>query len=358
MTLRNTYTAGSYGDITPRTAAFVVKELLERGMPYFVFEKFGNTKPLPKNSTQTMKWRRYFLNGDAFTDTYNPYEYYEQTGTGKIFDVASHKLTEGVTPDPVALDSEDIEVSIEQYGMYTDITDVIADTHEDPVLQEAIDIVGESGAFLVEKIRYNKLLAGTNVYYAGGTTRATVDEPISLNIQRKVVRGLKRNLGKPITKVVKSTAAYGTEPISAAYVAVCHPDLEADIRNMAGFVPAEKYGNMSAWEGEIGKVESVRYVQSTVVASLGEVGASATTGLIGTTKNEVYPILYFAANAYALVPLKGKSSVVPMVLNPNVPRGSDPLGQRGTVGIKFWTALVILQDAWMARVECGCSDLS
>ena len=34
-----------YGDISPRTAAFVVKDLMKRGMPYLILEKFGQAKP-------------------------------------------------------------------------------------------------------------------------------------------------------------------------------------------------------------------------------------------------------------------------------------------------------------------------
>jgi hypothetical protein len=30
-----------YGDISPRTAAFAAVELLKRGMPYLLIEKFG-----------------------------------------------------------------------------------------------------------------------------------------------------------------------------------------------------------------------------------------------------------------------------------------------------------------------------
>ncbi len=30
-----------YGDISPRTAAYVVAELLKRAMPYLCLEKFG-----------------------------------------------------------------------------------------------------------------------------------------------------------------------------------------------------------------------------------------------------------------------------------------------------------------------------
>lgn len=353
-----------YGDITPRTAAFVVKELLDRSTPYFVFEKFGMSKPLPKNSTKSMTWRRYFLDSAAFTDSkYNPYEYYGQDDTGELFNATARTLTEGQTPSAIDLEHKDITVEIKQYGAWTQITDVIADTHEDPILSEAVEILSETGAVLLEQTRFDVLVAGSNKYCQStqaSKVRANVDKVIDITLQRLIVRGFKRNLARPITKVVRATANYGTEPISPAFVAVAHPDLESDIRALPGFVPSEKYGTMSPWEGEIGKVESVRYVLSTVVKSLGFTGR--TTGYTGLINNAsaaaVYPILYFAANAYAVVPLKGKSSVVPMVLNPNVPREGDPLGQRGSVGIKFYSATAILQDAWMARAEVACTDLA
>ena len=250
-------------------------------------------------------------------------------------------------------------MTLSQYGVRTQITDVIADTHEDPVLQEAIDIIGEAGAFLAEQIRYGALCGGTNVFYSGtAEARSEVVAKLSLNLQRKITRSLKRNLAKPITKVVRSTANYGTEPISPAFVAVAHPDLEADIRALTGFVPAEKYGTMSPWEGEIGKVESVRYVVSTVVKELGAVGGDGTAVLETASSAHVYPILFFAANAYAVVPLKGKNAITPMVINPGTPSDSDPLGQRGHVGIKFYHACVILNDHFMARAEVACGDLS
>lgn len=38
-----------YGDISPRTAAYASKELLERANPLLVLERFGQAKPLPEN---------------------------------------------------------------------------------------------------------------------------------------------------------------------------------------------------------------------------------------------------------------------------------------------------------------------
>lgn len=345
------YTPGAFGDISPRTAAFVVKELLERAMPYLVFEKFGQSKPLDKNSTQSMKFRRYFLK-TTFASGYTPAEY---LASGN-FDPSTHTLTEGVTPDGSFLNSEDLTTQLYQYGDKVTITDVIMDTHEDNILKEAIAILGEQAALMLEKIRFQKLVAGTNVFRAGATNtlvaaRNEVVGTLTLELQRKIVRGLKRNLARPITSIVKSTPSYGTEPIAPAYVAVCHPDLEPVIREITGFVPAEKYGNSSPWETEIGKVEDVRYVTSTVISAWADAGG-AKGSMISTsgTSADVYPILYLSKDAYGITPLKGGSSITPMVVNPK-PSDSDPLAQRGHVSWKAWHGAVILNQAWMARAE-------
>ena len=76
----------------------------------------------------------------------------------------------------------------------------------------------------------------------------------------------------------------------------------------------------------------------------------STTG----TSADVYPILYLARDAYGIVPLKGKDSITPMVVNPK-PAPGDPLAQRGTVGWKAWQSAVILQDAFMVRAEVAAT---
>jgi N4-gp56 family major capsid protein len=76
------------------------------------------------------------------------------------------------------------------------------------------------------------------------------------------------------------------------------------------------------------------------------------------TKVDVYPIVYIAKNAYGTVPLKGAGSLNPVVINPGTISKSDPLGQRGYVGWKFYYAALILNEAWMSRVEVGVTDLA
>lgn len=341
----------SYGDISPAVAAWATVRMLTRALPLLVFEKFGQTYPLPTNSTQTAKFRRYFLSGATGS---------AGNGSGDFYTpLATTPLVEGVTPEGRVLANQDYTVTLAQYGDYITITDVVNDTHPDNILAEATDILGENAAQTVEALRYNILKAGTNVFYASSVAgRSSVINKISLNDQRRVTTALNRQNAKKITNVVASTADYGTKSVEASYVAVVHPDLETDIRDMTGFKPVSDYGpHTSPMEGEIGSVEQVRYLATTVAVPFAGVGAAvSTSGLrsVGGVNVDVYPVLYFARDAFGIVPLKGKSAMTPMVVNPK-PAAGDPLGQRGTVGWKLWTATVILQEAFMARLEVGAT---
>jgi N4-gp56 family major capsid protein len=349
--------ATKYGDISPRTAAFAVKDLLKRGMPYLILEKFGQAKPLPMNSSKTIKFRRYFLDTTLSTlsTKFNPLDYFQGDATSN-FDPSSKTLTEGVTPTATALESADVEATLVQYGDLVTITDIVRDTHEDNILKEAIDILGEQAAILIEKTRFNVLKAGTQVVRPTDSTRAAEYVKFTATTQRIVTRTLKRQLAKPITSVVSSTPSYGTEAIAPSFVCVCHPDLEYDIRACTAFVPTEKYGTMSPWEGEIGKIADCRYILSTIIAPWTGAGAGTGTTVIETSSAaDIYPMLYFARDAFGVVALKGKDSIVPMVVNPT-PSDSDPLAQRGHVSWKALTTTIILNDAYMCRAEVACTD--
>lgn len=322
----------SYGDISPRTAAYAEKELLKRGLPFLVLEKFGQAKTLPEASSKVIKFRRY-----------------------SALPTVPTALTEGVTPTGQQLAVTDITATLTQYGDKVTISDVIMDTHEDPVLNEAVTLIGEQAAQMIEKMRFGVLKAGTNVLYANGAARNAVNTAITVNLQRRAVRALKRQNARFITSVVRSTPSYGTENVAPGFVALIHPDLEADVRQLSGFVPAEKYGSMTPWENELGKCEDVRYVSSTIFEPWADAGGAKGTMLSTTgTSADVYPVLYVARDAYGIVALKGMFAVTPMVVNPK-PSDSDPLAQRGHVGWKAMQTAVILNDLWQVRVEVAAT---
>lgn len=341
----------AYGDITPAIAAYAVVRMLKRAVPYLQLERFGQPYPLPQNNTQTAKFRRYYLQGATGA---------AGSGSGAfVAPTAITPLVEGVTPSGSKLANVDYTVTLAQYGDFVTITDVVMDTHTDPILQTATDVLGEQAALTVETLRFNVLKAGTNVFYANNVAgRVNISAAISLTDQRRVTTALNRQNAKKISQVVASSPDYNTKSVEAAYFAVCHPDLETDIRGMSGFKPVADYGpHTSPFEGEIGSVEQVRYLTSTVIAPWADAATSGTLGALRSTTGtyaDVYPVLYFGRDAFGHVPLKGKNSMTPMVVNPK-PAAGDPLGQRGTVGWKLWTATVILQDAFMARLEVGAT---
>lgn len=327
-------TVTTYGDISPRTAVLSAKKMLRRGLPHLVLERFGQSRPMPAKNSRVIKFRRY-----------------------NALPLATTPLTEGVTPTAKQLTVTDVQATLDQYGDLTTITDVVMDTHEDPVLQEGVEVLGEQAAQTIETVRFNVVKAGTNVQYANGVdARNKVVAEMTLADQRKATRTLKRQNAKRITRIVKSTVDYGTEPIAPAFIGLIHPDMETVIRGLNGFVPTEKYGQMTPFESEIGKVDDVRYVTSTVFEPWedagGDKGAMISTG---DTKANVYPCLIVARDAYGIVPLKGKNSLTPAVINPK-PSDSDPLGQRGHISWKSMQTAVILNDMWMVRIESAVTD--
>lgn len=323
----------SQGTLSTMANVYVVAKMLIRALPYLVFEKFGQAYPLPTKSTKTAKFRRF-----------------------ESLDATPTELTEGVTPTAQTFTVTDIEATVHQYGNLVTMTDVLLDTNDSPVMEQVTQIVGEQAAETVENMRIGVLLGGTNVEYSNGTSRAEVNTPISLPLQRRITRKLKNQKARMITDSIKSTPRFYTESVAPCFVAVCHPDCEADIRSMPHFIDVKDYGNAGPWENEIGAVEGVRYLFTTLMKSWPDAGGNKTNAagdtMVSTsgTKADVYPILFLAKDAYGLVPLKGAESLTPVIINPSHTE-SDPLAQRAHVAWKTMQTCVILNQAWMVRAE-------
>lgn len=330
-------TMTAYGDISQRTAAYAAVDFLRNVEPVLVLSRFGQSRPVPKNKAETVKFRR--------TIPFAP---------------VSVPLVEGVTPNAHTITFEDVQVSLKQWGDVVIITDKVHDLAEDPVLKEAMEESGKQAAATVEQITYGVIKAGTSVYYANGALRSAVNTALTLNKQRAVTRYLERSKGKKFTKILGGSVNYATMPIEAAYVAVCHTDLSHDIRSLNGFVPVAKYAQRQPIsEYELGSVDDVRYITSPDLAPWSDAGGAAGSSVVTTsgTSADVYPILFLAQDAYGLCPLKGSESVHPTVLNPGTPSKSDPLGQRGYVGWKAWFNAVRLNETWMSRLEVAATKL-
>lgn len=196
--------------------------------------------------------------------------------------------------------------------------------------------------------------------YANGSARNAVNTKVSLGKVRSAVRTLNKNKCRKKTTILAPSVNYKTQAIEAAYVAVCHTDLEPDIRDLPGFVPVSQYGSrQTICPQEFGSVENVRFITTTIATPFADAGGLDGDAVLSTTGTnaDVYPVLIFGEDAYGTVALKGKDSAEILVRNPGKPENGNELGQRGSVGWKGWHVAARLNEAWLVRLEVAATLL-
>lgn len=333
----------TYANTAQRSVTYADPVFLARAIPQLVLERYGTVKALPKNKTDNITFKRAIP-----------------------FDVDITELQEGVTPGPQGYQDEQVSVSIKQYGKWTQHTDKFEDTHEDTkqVIAEIAAMHGEQCGEMKELLTWNTLRGGTQVFYgstaATPTARSDVNDVIDANIQARIYRRLRANRGLMTQPSISAGTGIATEPVAAAYCAFGHTDLDEDIRDLAGFVPYEKYSKGSGlMEHEIGKSKQFRYVLTPTLEPFRGAGSTTINGMTATGANvDAYPIVYIAKDAFGIVPLKGRESCEMHFQSAGVKTETDPLGQRGFSSWRLWYAVVRLNEQWMARAEVGATALT
>lgn len=330
-------------------------EILAHAIPTEVLGITGVQESLPENKGDTITFRRWLPYGGATTNS--------TTINQWVVSAGAHVIQEGVTPNAENITPQDISVVIQQYGclyMYTDKTKRL---HEDDIPAAMKKQTGQRMGLVREMIRYGALKGCTNIFYAGGTSRATVDEVVSKNLLARVLRTLEANHSEEITEVIAPTANFNTASVEAGFLVFVHTDLVYDVSELPNFKDVTIYGanKKPAHEREFGAMGRFRFISSPELASIADAGAAvAGLGLYSTTGTsaDVYPMIVVAENAWGDVALRGMDSFDMTDLKPGDKDKSDPSGQRGYVGATFWSAAKVLNDGWMAVVEVAITSLS
>lgn len=329
-------------------------DMLKHAMPMEVLCKTGLQKKMPKNSSDTVIYRRALPPGGVDN------KWISGTNVGTFAD--DFKLNEGVTPTARTMAYTDVTAVVEQYGVLYSITDKTFDLYEDDVAADMKKQIGETIGLIREMVCFGALKAGTNKYYAGGTSTDTVDESLSLKLIRKVARSLQSNHAKRITSILDSSGGYGTSSVEGAYIVYCHTDMAPAIRDLPGFIHVADYGNRKVVsEAELGSCEEFRFVCSPELAPYINSGAAVGATALASTGGsliDVYPCLVAAEEAWGNVMLRGVDAINPTWVPPGVPDKADPLGQRGYAGAKFYYDSLVLNQGWMAVVESGTPNLA
>jgi N4-gp56 family major capsid protein len=318
----------------------------------------GQTESLEKNKGDTVIWRSFLPIGAINA---SPTEANTRSQTNYNSVVANpndYLISEGVDPVPTTLTPRDVTVQVQHYGAAISWSSKVEDLYEDDIPMHAKQHLGNLYGKVIEMVRYGALKAATNVFFSGGTSRATVDEAISLTVLRKAAANLNANRSKKITKMLAAGPNNATFPISASWLVFVHTDAEGSIADLPGFKYAYEYAaGKPVHPNELGAVHNFRFIASPELNSYINSGATVgATGLYSTSgaNVDVYPFIICGEDAWGDVRVKA-NDIEAQVISAKQRDKSDIFGLRGYATVQGWYASTILNQGWMAVIEAGVS---
>ena len=309
---------GDGGGLSAEMKTYYSDYLIDMAEPKLVHDQFGQKQPIPKNNGKVIEFRKY----DPLPKALTP-------------------LTEGVTPDGQSLNVKTVTAEVKQYGGYIELSDVLMLAAIDNNLVRATKLLGGQAGRTLDTIVREVLNGGTNVQYAEGQVesrsalvggQADGNHYLTVDAVRKAVRTLKRQ---------------NAETINGSFVGIIHPDAAYDLMSDPKWVNVKTYSDPEGiYQGEIGKIENVRFVESSEAKIFEGEGADGV---------DVYSTLILGDNAYGTTELSGGglSHIVKQLGSAGT---ADPLNQRATAGWKATKAAVRLVEPYMVRIETAASN--
>lgn len=306
---------GEGQDLSAEMKTFYSDYLIDMAEPKLVHDQFAQKHPIPKNGGKTIEFRKY----DSLPKALTP-------------------LEEGVTPDGQKLNVTKLEATVDQYGAYIALSDVLLLTAIDNNLVQATKQLGSQAGRTLDTITREVLNGGTNVLYADGSvsSRSALTEEHKLSVLA-------------IQKGVRALKVQNAETIGDSYVAIIHPDCAFDIMRDPEWISAAQYaGSAQLFEGEIGKIRGCRFVETTEAKVFAGAGAGG---------KDVYSTIMLGENAYGTTEISG-GGLQHIVKQLGSAGTADPLNQRATVGWKAMKVAIRLVEQYMIRIEtCSTFDI-
>lgn len=287
---------------------FYDRTLIENAEPELVHDQWAQTRDIPKNGGKTIEFRKY----DQLPKALTP-------------------LTEGVTPEGQEMKVTKLEATVKQYGGFVALSDLLILTAIDNNIVEASELIGSQAGRTLDTISREVMNAGTNVQYAEGqvTSREAITSDMKLTV-------------KAVKMAVRFLKKQNAKRINGYFYGIINPDCSFDLTEDEKFVEVVKYKTPEKiYNGEIGAIEGVRFVETTEAKIFTGAGASGI---------DVYSTLILAANAYATTKIKG-GGLETIIKQLGSAGTADPLDQRATVGWKALKVTEILSQQYMVRIE-------
>ena len=228
-----------YGDsgLSEQMKTYYSDFLIDNAEPALVYDRFAQKVTIPAGNGKTIQFRKY-----------NP------------LPTLTEEIQEGVTPTGQKIDMSTVSATLAQYGGYVELSDLLLMTAVDNNLVMATKLLGAQAGRTLDAITREVVCGGTNVQYGEGQVSARYlvggneENPedncyLTVNAIRRAVRFLKNQ---------------NAEKINGSYIAIVHPDCAYDLMSDPNWkFPNQYAATENIFEGEIGKIEGVRFIEST-----------------------------------------------------------------------------------------------
>ena len=295
--------------VSPYLREMMVKELLKRVKPKLLHVKDAKRHSLKQGEGNTLQMRRRNRIVPASASAY--------------------QLTEGVTPAPLTPSLDVIRVTPLPYGGWIDSTDVLEELTFDGMAPDIEDLGDFLGEVLDLAVR-DDLVTGTNVIYAGQTSRAAITSSNTLGD----------------TELKKATAALrnlNVEPFPDGTYHAIMPSLAIyDLFGTDGWkVKSEQQQARDIEMARLGNLWGIKFMDTSLAKKFAAAGFS---------NIDVYCTLVYGPGAFGAGDIPGLNQDV--IVKPVTSGGADnPLNQRGSRGTKATIASKILDDKRIVRIE-------
>lgn len=304
--------------MTNQLRKFYQKALLSRTVPNLVHNEWAKKDGVPSANGKAMDFRRLERPSAATT-----------------------ALTEGTPPSVTQLTWSNVVVTVDQYGAYSLLSDVLETQAIDPQVTSISEMYSEHMKVTLDILTRNVINAGTTVQYStGATSRGDLisGDHITYAELREAVRTLRQDDVPPAID-------------GRYYACIIGPETEEDLFGDSTILNifqnaqdrgAATGGANSLQTGALGDVVGLRFFSAG-----SNVSKFASAGRSGA---DVFAALVIGGEAYAVVDYQSMPGEV--IVQPKGSAGtSDPLKQVSSIGWKAAHGAKILDENRILRLE-------
>lgn len=215
---------------------------------------------------------------------------------------------DGADPTPTGMSLDGVNYPLDEWGQTVQVTRVAQLTASHPIIQQALDLLADSAARVMDREIGIVLMSGTNVQYYDGTiasrTALTTSHKISTAVLNRALATLETAGAPPMgsgQSDARQVGAQGGRVFIPAYVAVCGIEVLSDIRepgtSLGTWAAVATYANAKAlYNAEVGMWNGFRWVSTNFIPKFTILGNATAAAALGANAGGITG-LTTAANA-------------------------------------------------------------